>query len=93
VVVVLAFALLVLGCSSPQERAGGAGGEDAARPAHEAKQSGKGADIPPVPADGDYNCADFQTRAQAKDRGGDHFAVPLGASRSGRLRFTGRSAA
>jgi hypothetical protein len=66
VVVVLAFALLVLGCSSSQERAGGVGGEDAPRPAHEAKQSAMGADVPPVPADGDYNCADFQTRAQAK---------------------------
>ena len=68
VIAVLAFALLILGCSSPQkqERAGGAGGESAARPTQEAKPSGKGADIPPLPSDGDYNCADFVTRAQAK---------------------------
>jgi hypothetical protein len=68
VIAVLAFALLVLGCSGPQEqeRAGGAHGEDAARPAQEAKSSGRGTDIPPLPSDGDYNCADFESRAQAK---------------------------
>jgi hypothetical protein len=53
VIAVLAFALLVLGCSGPQEqeRAGGAHGEDAARPAQEAKSSGRGTDIPPLPSD------------------------------------------
>jgi hypothetical protein len=63
-IAVLAFALLILGCASPQkqERVGGAGGEDAARSAQEAKPSAKGADVPPMPSDGDYNCADFETR-------------------------------
>src|SRR5919112_6271906 len=62
------MALIVVGCAGPQEkeRAGAAGGEDSAQPAREAKASRTDTPIPPVPADGDYNCADFVTRAQAK---------------------------
>jgi micrococcal nuclease len=97
VIAVLAFVLLILGCSSPQkqERAGGAGGESAARPTQEAKPSGKGADIPPLPSDGEYNCADFGTRAQVKavlDRDpsdphyldGDGDGIPCGTARASR---------
>jgi hypothetical protein len=63
---VIAFALV--GCAGPQEqeRGGVAGGGDAGQPAPEAKASRTDTPIPPVPADGDYNCADFATRAQAK---------------------------
>jgi hypothetical protein len=66
VFVVIAFAMV--GCAGSQEqgRRGAAGGGEAAQPAREAKASRTDAAIPPVPADGDYNCADFQTRAQAK---------------------------
>jgi hypothetical protein len=67
VIVLLAFA--VLGCAGPREQApsGAAGGEDAAQPAREAKASRTdGAAIPSLPADGDYDCADFENRAQAK---------------------------
>jgi uncharacterized protein DUF1524 len=69
VVVVMAFSFAVVGCgASPQEQEspGAAGGEDVAGPNREAKASRTDAAIPPVPADGDYDCADFQTRAQAK---------------------------
>jgi hypothetical protein len=45
---------------------GRSGGEDAAQPAQEAKATSTDAEVPPLPADGDYNCADFATRAQAK---------------------------
>lgn len=67
VIAVLAFALVIVGCASPQkqERAGGASKENAARPAQEAKPSRKDAEIPPLPSDGNYDCADFETRAQA----------------------------
>ena len=66
VFVVMAFA--VVGCAGPQEQDRGedAGGEDAARPAREAKASRTDVKIPPMPADGNYDCADFHTRAQAK---------------------------
>jgi hypothetical protein len=65
-VVVMMFT--VVGCTGPQEQGRGeaAGGEDSAQPAREAKASRTDVRIPPVPADGDYNCADFVTRAQAK---------------------------
>lgn len=64
----LAFAFAVIGCAGPQEqeRAGDPSGEDAAQPAREAKPSRTGAAIPPLPSDGNYDCADFETRAQAK---------------------------
>jgi hypothetical protein len=65
VFVVLAFA--VVGCAGPQEQGpgGAAGGGDAVRHSREAKESRTDAAIPPMPADGNYDCADFQTRAQA----------------------------
>ena len=68
VVLVVAFSFAVLGCASLQEQepAGATGGEDAAQPAREAKASRTDAAIPPLPADGNYDCADFETRAQAK---------------------------
>ncbi len=67
--IVLAFAFALMGCASPlqdQERAGAAGGEEAAQPAREAKPSRTGAAIPPMPSDGNYDCANFEARAQAK---------------------------
>jgi hypothetical protein len=77
-VVVMAFAMV--GCAGPQEQGSGgvAGGGDAARTAREAKASRTDVRIPPMPADGDYNCADFVTRAQAKavldrDPGDPHY--------------------
>jgi hypothetical protein len=68
-IVVMAFA--VVGCAGPQ-------GQDADQPAREAKASSSDAGIPSLPADGDYNCADFGTRAQAKavlerDPGDPHY--------------------
>ena len=68
VVVVLTFACAVVGCASPQEQAlpGAAGGEDSAQPTREARASGADAAIPPLPVDGNYDCADFETQAQAK---------------------------
>jgi hypothetical protein len=65
VIAVLAFALVIVACTSPQERAGRAGGEKAAQSAQEAKSPGKDAAIPPLPSDGNYDCADFETRTQA----------------------------
>ena len=68
-IVLLAFAFAVVGCAGPQEKEppGAAGGGDAARPAQEAKTSRTdAAAIPPMPADGNYDCADFETQAQAK---------------------------
>ncbi|MDP9474177.1 MAG: DUF1524 domain-containing protein [Actinomycetota bacterium] len=68
-VVVLAFAFAMMGCASlpqEQERAGVAGGKDAAQPAREAKPSRTGAAVPPLPSDGNYDCADFETQAQAQ---------------------------
>jgi hypothetical protein len=65
--VVVAFA--VVGCAGPQEQKPGgvAGGGEATRPpAHEAKTARTDAAIPPMPADGNYDCADFETRAQVK---------------------------
>jgi uncharacterized protein DUF1524/excalibur calcium-binding domain-containing protein len=67
VVVVVMMAIALAGCAAPQERGSSAnGGGDEARSAREGKAPGTDAGIPPVPADGDYNCADFETRAQAK---------------------------
>jgi hypothetical protein len=66
VIAVLAFALAIAGCASPQERAGGAGKENGARHAKQAKSSKTDAAIPPLPSEGNYDCADFETRAQAK---------------------------
>src|SRR5215218_6133119 len=59
VFVVMAFA--VVGCAGPQEQEAGraSSGGDAARTAREAKASRTDVRIPPMPADGDYNCADF----------------------------------
>jgi len=66
-IAVLAFALAIVGCAGPQEkeRAGGAGRKNAAQPAKGAKASRKDAEIPPLPSDGNYDCADFETRTQA----------------------------
>ena len=66
VFVVMAIALV--GCAGPQqrERGGADGGGDATRPAREAKASRTDVRIPPMPADGNYDCANFETRAQAK---------------------------
>jgi hypothetical protein len=68
VVVIVAFSFAVVGCASPQEQEspGAAGGENVAEPAREARASRTDAAIPPLPADGDYDCADFETRAQAQ---------------------------
>lgn len=68
VVVVLAFAFAITGCAGPQQEdgVGATGGEDAAHHAREAMPPRTGAAIPPLPADGNYDCADFETRAQAK---------------------------
>ena len=68
VVVVVAFAFAVVGCASPQEQGslGAAGGGDAEQPAQEAKATRTDAAIPPLPADGNYDCADFETQAQAQ---------------------------
>ena len=80
VIVAMAFAFAVVGCASSQEQggAGAAGGEDAAQPAREAKESRTGAAIPPLPSDGNYDCANFGTRAQAvavlqQDPGDPHY--------------------
>jgi len=64
--VFVVMALAVVGCAGPQERGGAAGGEDAARSTRQAKASRTDAATPPMPADGNYVCADFETRAQAK---------------------------
>jgi hypothetical protein len=74
----LTFALVIVGCASPQERAGGTSKEKAARPTQEAKSPGKDAGIPTLPSDGNYDCADFETRAQAvavleRDPGDPHY--------------------
>jgi hypothetical protein len=68
VAILLAFVLIAAGCSAPpeQERAGAAGGEGAEQPAGEAEPAGKAVSIPPLPSDGDYNCSDFETQAQAE---------------------------
>jgi Protein of unknown function (DUF1524)/Excalibur calcium-binding domain len=78
IIAVLAFALAIVGCASPQEQAGDAGKEGAGRPAQEAKSPGKGPEIPPLPSDGNYDCADFETRVQAtavlnRDAGDPHY--------------------
>lgn len=69
--VVLALAFAMMGCASlpqEQERAGAAGeaGKEAAQPVREGEPSRTDAAIPPLPADGNYDCADFEMRAQAK---------------------------
>jgi hypothetical protein len=66
VLVVLAFAMVGCAGSQDQGRGGGAGGENAEQPARKAKASRTDVRIPPMPADGNYDCADFQMRAQAK---------------------------
>lgn len=68
VVVIVAFSFAVVGCASPQEQEspGAAGGKNVAEPAREARASRTDAAIPPLPADGNYDCADFETRAQAQ---------------------------
>ena len=65
VLVVLAFAMVGCAGSQDQGRVGAEGGDDAARSPREAKASRTDVRIPPIPADGNYDCADFQTRAQA----------------------------
>jgi hypothetical protein len=67
VTVFVVMAFIVAGCAGPQERerGGAAGGGDATRSAREAKASRTDVRVPPKPADGNYDCADFQTRAQA----------------------------
>lgn len=78
VFVVLAF--VMLGCAGTQEqgRGGAAGGKDASQPAREAEAPRTDARIPPMPEDGNYDCANFKTRAQAKavlerDPGDPHY--------------------
>jgi hypothetical protein len=78
VVAMLALAFAMMGCASPQERAGSAGDQNAAQPAQEAKSSRKEVEIPPLPSDGNYDCADFETHAQAlavlkQDPGDPHY--------------------
>ena len=67
-VVVMAFALVLVGCAGPKAQAPprAAGGGGPAEPAREAKASRTDAAIPPLPADGNYDCTDFETQAQAK---------------------------
>ncbi len=59
VLTVLALAFAVAGCAGPQERAG-TDGDGAAQSAGEAKPSRTGAAIPPLPSDGNYDCANFE---------------------------------
>src|ERR671917_196146 len=68
VIVLMAFSFAVAGGAGPQkkEAPGASGGKQAAQPAQEAKASRTGVAIPPLPADGNYDCADFETQAQAK---------------------------
>jgi uncharacterized protein DUF1524/excalibur calcium-binding domain-containing protein len=63
--VVMTFAMVGCAGSLEQGRGGAAGGEDAARSAQEVKASRTDVRIPPMPADGNYDCADFETRSQA----------------------------
>lgn len=67
VVASLALAFAVMGCAGQQEQgSGGASGRQGApQPAQEAKSSSTDVAIPPLPSDGNYDCADFKTRAQA----------------------------
>jgi hypothetical protein len=66
IVLMAAFSFAVTGCAGPQaEDVGATGRESAGAPAREAKASRTDATIPPLPADGDYDCADFETQAQA----------------------------
>ncbi len=62
------IALAVVGCAGSQHQEAGraSSGGDAARSAREAKASRTDVGIPPMPADGNYDCADFERRAQAK---------------------------
>jgi hypothetical protein len=64
----MAFSFAVVGCADPQEQEPprAAGGKDAVQPAREARVSRADAEIPPMPANGNYDCADFETQAQAK---------------------------
>ena len=80
VAMVIVMAFIVAGCAVPQERGRGSagGGEERTRSAQEAKAPGTDGEAPSLPADGDYNCADFGTRAQAKavleqDPGDPHY--------------------
>ena len=63
--VVMTFAMVGCAGSLEQGRGGAAGGEDAARTAQEAKASRTDVRIPPMPADGNYDCDDFETRSPA----------------------------
>ena len=69
VIVLMAFSFAVVGCAGPQEKEapGASGGKLAAQPAQEAKASRADVAIPPLPADGNYDCADFETQAQAQE--------------------------
>jgi len=69
VIVLLAFSFAVVGCAGPQkkEAPGASGGKQAAQPTQEAKASRTDVAIPPLPADGNYDCADFETQAQAQE--------------------------
>ena len=74
----LALAFAVMGCASQQDQTGAADGPDAAQPGRQAKPSRTDVAIPPLPSDGNYDCADFKTRAQAmavlkQDPGDPHY--------------------
>jgi hypothetical protein len=69
VIVLLAFSFAVVGCAGPQKKEApeAAGGKHAAQPTREVEASrADAAAIPPLPADGDYDCADFETQTQAQ---------------------------
>jgi hypothetical protein len=68
VVLMAAFSFAVMGCAGPQaEDVGATGRENAEAPAREVKASRAGVvTIPPLTADGDYDCTGFETQAQAK---------------------------
>src|SRR5918993_1066534 len=68
IVLLAAFSFAVAGCAGPQaEGPRATGGESAEAPTREAKAPRTdAAAIPPLAADGDYDCADFETQAQAK---------------------------
>lgn len=80
IVVALALALVVMGCASPrvEDESGAAGGQDASQHAREVKQPAADVSVPPLPSDGNYDCANFKTRAQAQkvlrqDPGDPHY--------------------
>lgn len=65
VVVIASLAFAMMGCASSQERAGAAGEQNTAQSAQQAHPSRTDTAIPPLPSDGNYDCADFETQAQA----------------------------